>query len=150
MSCVDRRLSRRWSLVPAAALTASGCERDRPPNPSAILKAVLASVRTAEPITDIVVDADVPSGDLQAAAGLPQLRTGPAELDRDTRSLKPGGLAVVGLRVNGRKAEVDTRSVSAHTHRPGATLDCGTAQTFLFTQDTAGRRGVSETRITQC
>lgn len=150
MASADSRLERCWPLVLAAALTTSACQRGPQAKTSDVIKAVLASLRTPQSVTQVVVDADVSRGDLEAATGLPPVRVGPADLDRNTRSLKAGELALVGLRVNGREAEVDTRSVSAHTHQPGATLDCGNAQTFVLTQDVNGQWKVAETRITQC
>ena len=80
----------------------------------------------------------------------PPIRLGPQDLDRDTRSLRPGELGVVRLDIQGHHAEVETRSVTPHSNRPGSSLDCGVNQIFVLSKEATKQWKVMETRVTQC
>ncbi|MGH8073136.1 MAG: hypothetical protein ACREO4_03565 [Lysobacter sp.] len=150
------KLAGSYFMAPlaAAALFAavSGCSHNAGNSEAAaVLEAVASAEGKARPIDGLVLDADV---DVEIPGGATRpypIERGPAELDRNASTLKPSQLGIVRLEIIDDQAQVETRSVSAHTNKPGSTLDCGITQTFhLSKRADDGRWVITEIDQIQC
>lgn len=152
MASADR--TRAWlpsvMLGAGALVLLAACGSGTTAESTKILESVVQATRTPQKVSALVIDGDL--ADLQAAASpsLPPVRRGVSDLDRSTTSLKPGELAIVAFTQQGDAARVETRSVTAATHRPGSGLDCGTSQTFVMQRSEAGEWKVVEVQGLNC
>lgn len=138
------------AAIAMLAVCAAGCAPRADDDASVeVLRRVVEGAARGTAIEQVVVDADIASRLPQSAPGLPPLSVGAADLERSSRSLREGQLAITQFSIEGDHAEVETRTVTGQTHAPNSGLDCGERQTMRLVRK-SGEWSIQERQLLRC